>query len=277
VSTASHPPIGLVVSDVDGTLVDKNKKLTDATIAAVGRLRAAGVRFTIISARPMSGVQPLLEPLELDEDVGAFNGGIVFRRDGTIVSHDMIDADVARGVIDLAAGEQVDTWVFADDQWFATNGDGPHTGSERVSSNQEPVIRADFDDLLERADKITFVSDDEDRLRALYEQAHGKYGERATIAQSQTYYLDVTALSANKGDGIVALAKSNGVDLANTAAIGDQRNDLPMLARAGMPIAMGNAPDDVKAAARNVTRANDQDGVAHAIETIILPTVETST
>jgi HAD superfamily hydrolase (TIGR01484 family) len=125
VSTASHPPIGLVVSDVDGTLVDKNKKLTDATIAAVGRLRAAGVRFTVISARPMSGVRPLLEPLGLDEDVGAFNGGIVFRRDGTIVSHDMIDADVARGVIDLAAGEQVDTWVFADDQWFATNGDGP--------------------------------------------------------------------------------------------------------------------------------------------------------
>jgi hydroxymethylpyrimidine pyrophosphatase-like HAD family hydrolase len=50
-----------------------------------------------------------------------------------------------------------------------------------------------------------------------------------------------------------------------------------MLARAGMPIAMGNAPDDVKAAARNVTRANDQDGVAHAIETIILPTLETHT
>jgi len=270
-------PIRLMVSDVDGTLVDKDKKLTPATIAAVKRLRGAGIAFTVISARPMSGIQPLLEPLGLDEDVGAFNGGIVFRRDGTIVSHATIDEGVARGVIALAAGEQVDTWVFADDQWFATDGDGPHTGSERVSSNQEPVIRGDFDHLLARADKITFVSDDEDRLRALYEKAHGKYGEQATIAQSQTYYLDVTALFANKGDGIAALAEANGVDLADTAAIGDQRNDLPMLRRAGLPIAMGNAPDDVKALASKVTRANDEDGVAHAIETIILPSTENHT
>jgi Cof subfamily protein (haloacid dehalogenase superfamily) len=269
--------IRLVVSDVDGTLVDKDKRLTDGTIAAVRRLREAGIAFTVISARPMSGIQPLLEPLELDEDVGAFNGGIIFRRDDTIVSRHTIDERVARGVIGMAAGAQVDTWVFADDQWFATDGDGPHTASERVSSNQEPVVRPDFDDLLARADKITFVSDDEDRLRALYEQAHGRYGEQATIAQSQTYYLDVTALEANKGDGVAALAKSNGVDLADTAVIGDQRNDLPMLTRAGLPIAMGNAPDDVKAVARNVTRANDEDGVAHAIETIILPTLETTT
>ncbi|MBW6524558.1 Cof-type HAD-IIB family hydrolase [Sphingomonas sp. RHCKR47] len=268
-------PIRLMVSDVDGTLVDKDKKLTDATIAAVKRLRDAGVAFTVISARPMSGIQPLLEPLGLDEDVGAFNGGIVFRRDGTIVSHHTIDANVARGVIDMAAGEGVDTWVFADDQWFATDGDGPHTASERVSSNQEPAIRDDFADLLDHADKITFVSDDADRLHALYERAHAQYGEQATIAQSQTYYLDVTALAANKGDGVVALARSNGVDLADTAVIGDQHNDLPMLRRAGLPIAMGNAPDDVKAAARKVTRANDEDGVAHAIETIILPTLET--
>ena len=266
--------IRLVVSDVDGTLVDKDKRLTDGTVAAVKRLRNAAIAFTVISARPMSGIQPLLEPLELDEDVGAFNGGIVFRRDGTIVSRHTIDERVARGVIGMAAGEQVDTWVFADDQWFATDGDGPHTASERVSSNQEPVIRADFDDLLGRADKITFVSDDADRLHALYEKAHGRYGEQATIAQSQTYYLDVTALAANKGDGVAALAKSNGVDLTDTAVIGDQHNDLPMLRRAGLPIAMGNAPDDVKAVARKVTRANDEDGVAHAIETIILPNLE---
>ncbi|WP_019516367.1 Cof-type HAD-IIB family hydrolase [Sphingomonas sp. Mn802worker] len=266
--------VRLVVSDIDGTLVDKDKKLTDATIAAVKRLRDRGIAFTVISARPMSGIQPLLEPLKLDEDVGAFNGGIVFRRDGTIVSHHTIDADVARGVIEMVADEQVDTWVFADDQWFATDGEGPHTKSERVSSNQEPVIRADFDDLLDRADKITFVSDDEDRLRALYERAHGRYGEQATIAQSQTYYLDVTALAANKGDGVAALARSNGVDLSDTAVIGDQRNDLPMLRRAGLPIAMGNAPDDVKAQASKVTRSNDEDGVAHAIDTIILPSTE---
>jgi len=265
--------IRLLVSDLDGTLVDKDKNLTPATIAAVDRLRAAGVGFTVISARPMSGIRPLLEPLGVDGDVAAFNGGIVFRRDGTIVSHTTIPADIARGVMDMAEG--VYTWVFADDQWYASNGDGPHTQSERRSSAQEPVVVASFDDLLDHADKITFVSDDEAALHALYERVHARYGKDATVAQSQTYYLDVTALTANKGDGIAALAGALDVDLADTAAIGDQANDLPMLARAGLSIAMGNAPDAVKAKAHTTTRANDEDGVAHAIDTIILRTGDT--
>jgi Cof subfamily protein (haloacid dehalogenase superfamily) len=136
-------------------------------------------------------------------------------------------------------------------------------------------VVASFDDLLDRADKITFVSDDAAALHALYERVHAAFGTAATIAQSQTYYLDVTALAANKGDGIAALAGALAVDLADTAAIGDQANDLPMLARAGLSIAMGNAPEAVKAKAHATTRANDEDGVAHAIETIILPRGDT--
>lgn len=260
--------IRLLVSDLDGTLVNREKDLTPATIAAVERLRAAGVGFTVISARPMSGIRPLLEPLGLDGDVAAFNGGIVFRRDGTIVSHVTIPEDVARGVMAMADG--VDTWVFADDRWYASDGTGPHTQSERRSSAQEPVVVASFDDLLGRADKITFVSDDEAALHTLYERVHARFGTQATVAQSQTYYLDVTATAANKGDGIAALAKALDVDLADTAAIGDQANDLPMLARAGLSIAMGNAPDAVKAKAQKTTRTNDDDGVAHAIDTMIL-------
>ncbi|WP_294195196.1 Cof-type HAD-IIB family hydrolase [uncultured Sphingomonas sp.] len=265
--------IRLLVSDLDGTLVDKDKQLTPATIAAVDRLRDHGVGFTVISARPMSGIRPLLGPLKLDGDIAAFNGGIVFRRDGTIVSHVTIPTDVARGVMDMTDG--VDTWVFADDRWYASDGDGPHTQSERRSSAQEPVVVASFDDLLDRADKITFVSDDEAALHALYERVHARFGEQATVAQSQTYYLDVTALAANKGDGIAALAKALDIDLTDCAAIGDQANDLPMLARAGLSIAMGNAPDAVKAKAHATTRANDEDGVAHAIDTIILRSGDT--
>ncbi|PZQ61756.1 MAG: hydrolase Cof [Sphingomonas taxi] len=263
--------IRLLVSDLDGTLVDDDKNLTPGTIDAVARLRAAGIGFTVISARPMSGIRPLLAPLGLDGDVAAFNGGIVFRRDGTIVSHVTIPVAVARGVLTLACDAAVDTWVFAGDRWYATDGEGPHTRSERRSSAQEPVVVAAFDDLLDHADKITFVSDDEPALRALYERVHAAFGKQATVAQSQRYYLDVTALAANKGDGVAALAGALGVALTDTVAIGDQANDLPMLARVGLSIAMGNAPDAVKAAAHETTRANDADGVAHAIDTIILP------
>lgn len=260
----------LVVSDVDGTLVDQHKDLADATVAAVARLRTAGAGFTIISARPMSGMRWIADRLDLDVPMGAFNGGLVFRRDGTILSHATVPEPAARGMVAMGAGSVADIWVFADDQWHATSGEGHHADSERRSANQEPAIRADFDDLLDRADKITFVSDDPAVLAALHARATAAYGAEATIVQSQTYYLDVTAKAANKGDGIAALARAIGADLADTIAIGDQANDIAMFERAGRAIAMGNATEAVKAAADETTTTNDQAGVAHAIDTLIL-------
>jgi len=262
--------IRLLVSDVDGTLVDKDKRLTPATIAAVRQLRDAGVAFTIISARPRSGILPIVEALDLDVPVAAFNGGIVFTRDGRETVHHLVDAEVARGALALAAGTPVDIWVFADDRWYATSDRGVHVEHERVASNQQPVIRDDFAELATRVDKITFVSDEPEVLRDLQARIETGHAGRATVAQSQTYYLDITALEANKGEGVAALADALGVPLEDTAAIGDQANDLPMLKRVALPIVMGNAPDAMRQGAAHVTRGNEADGVAHAIDTIIL-------
>lgn len=260
----------LVVCDVDGTLVDEDKQLTPATIAAVKRLRDAGFGFTIISARPVSGLRWIADALALDGQMGAFNGGTLFRRDGSIERRATVNEDVARGVFELARDVAVDRWVFADDVWYASTDQGAHVPSERRASSQSPVVRDDFDALLDRADKITFVSDDPALLDALRVKALARFGGQATIAQSQTYYLDITATIANKGDGITALAKALGVPLDRTIAIGDQANDVPMFERAGRAIAMGNATDAVKAKAADVTTGNDRDGVAHAIDSLIL-------
>lgn len=264
-------PIRLLVSDVDGTLVDSQKQLTAATVDAVRRLEATGVGFTIISARPRSGVMPIAETLGIDAPIAAFNGGTIFFRDGRVSEHHVIDPEVARGVFDLIGDAVVDTWVFADDRWHASSDVGVHVEHERISANQQPILGSDVGPLLDRADKITFVSDDPPTLAALHRQIDARFAGRATVAQSQTYYLDITALKANKGDGIVALAAAFDVPLGEVVAIGDQANDLPMLERAGLAIAMGNAPAKVRAVVDEVTAGNDADGVAHAIDTLILP------
>ena len=116
----------LLVCDVDGTLVDKRKQLTPATVDAVERLEAAGMRFTIISARPRSGMMPIAETLGIDGPIAAFNGGLVFHRDGAVDSHDVVDPEVARGVFELLAGLTLDIWVFADDRWHAPPDGGEH-------------------------------------------------------------------------------------------------------------------------------------------------------
>jgi len=265
-------PIRFVVSDVDGTLVDRQKQLTPATTDAVARLEAAGVPFTIVSARPRSGMMPIADTLGIDRPMGAFNGGTIFTRDGTVIEQHMIDPDVARGMVALSQDSDVDIWIFAEDRWYATSGEGHHVDSERVSSNQEPVIVDNVANLLDRADKITFVSDDEPALRELHWRG-GDYAAKATIVQSQTYYLDITALAANKGDGVAALAAAADIPLDAVAALGDQANDIPMLERVGLSIAMGNAADAVKSVADETTRANDEDGVAAAIDALILPRI----
>lgn len=260
----------LVVCDLDGTLVDSNKRLSLATIDAVARLRRAGIRFAVISARPRSGVMPIVQALGLEGEQAAFNGGTVFCGDGRVVERHVVDEAVVRGMFDIASGTPAEPWVFAADRWHAASGKGPHADRERKSSSQEPIVTADFTPLYGDVDKLTLVSDDEALLKRLCEEAKKRFGDRATIAQSQVYYLDVTPLAGNKGDGIRALARSRGIDLADTIAIGDQANDLAMIEQAGFGIAMGNAPDAVKERADAVTASNDEDGVARAIDTMIL-------
>jgi len=269
--TQPGPAIRLVISDVDGTLVRKDKSLSPEVIASVHRLRAAGVAFTLISARPVSGVLPLIAPLGIDIPLAAINGGIIFRPDGSVIAEHRIDPDVVRGMFALAEGVAVDRWIFADNRWYASRLEGVHVEHERVASNQAPILRDDFTDLYDRADKVTFVSDDAPVLRDLADRGVAKFGARATIGQSQTYYLDVTDLRANKGDGVTELASILGVDLENVAVFGDMDNDLAMFARAGLSVAMGQAPEAVRAAASFVSSSNEHDGCAHAIDAFVLP------
>ena len=264
-------PVRLVVSDVDGTLVDRAKQLTPGTVAAVERLRAAGLGFTIISARPRSGMMPIADTLAIDDVMGAFNGGTIFRRDGTVMVQHRIDPDIVKTMFDLVGDSAVDRWVFADDRWYASTDQGHHVDSERIASNQAPIVTHDFTGLYDRADKLTFVSDDPALLSDLHEQAAAAFGTRSTVVQSQTYYLDVTALAANKGDGVTLLAEAMNTPLSAVAVIGDQGNDVAMFERAGLSIAMGQGPAEVRAKADFTTSGNDEDGVARAIDGIILP------
>ncbi|MGQ4274519.1 Cof-type HAD-IIB family hydrolase [Terrihabitans sp. B22-R8] len=265
-------PIRLFVSDVDGTLVRGDKSLSDVTAAAIARLQGAGLPVTLISARPPSGIRGLAETLGIDLPLAAFNGGTLFRRDGTILEQNHVPVEVSKAVLRRLEADGVTRWIFADGKWFASELDGPHFDRERLAAALDPTLIGDVSEILPRIDKIVGVSDDEPLLAGLEEDLQRELPD-ATIARSQPYYLDITHKVANKGNGLAFLANAIGVDLANTAVAGDMRNDLPMFARAGLSIAMGQAPDEVLRAATHRTGPNDEDGLADAIDRLILPFV----
>lgn len=266
------PPIRLLVSDVDGTLVRNDKTLSEGVAAAVARVREAGITMSLISARPACGMLWIAERLGLDGPLGAFNGGTIVMPDGLVLSAERLDPAVAARALALLDRPGVTPWLFANGKWYARDRENHNLPRERRAANLEPIFDTDFATLLGHVDKLVGVSDDHALLATIEEQTIAALGHAANVARSQPYYLDITAPRANKGDGVAALAAAYGVPLSAVAVLGDQRNDLPMFARASLSVAMGQAPEAVRAAASHVARSNEEDGVADAIARFILPT-----
>ena len=264
----------LVVSDIDGTLVRHDKSLSPGNIAAAKRLADAGIPLSLISARPMSGMLWIADALGIEGPFGAFNGGTVFDRTGVLGTPSRLPRDVGLRILALLDEAGVDVWVFADGLWYARNDANPHVPREKLSASVMPTLREDLAPCCAAADKIVGISDDAALLKRLEAAVRQASGSAATVALSQPYFLDATAPLANKGDGLAALAAAMGVPLTQVAVLGDMPNDLPMFARAGLAIAMGQAPEAVRAAAQWTTSSNDDDGVAKAIDRLLAERAE---
>lgn len=262
--------VALVVSDVDGTLVTADKRLTPASIAAVRRLGEAGIAFTVVSSRPPFGLRGLVAPLALRLPIGAFNGGTVVGPDLAPISETLIPAATAREAGARLAAAGLDVWVFAEGAWHLRDPRAPYADLERRTLGTEPNVVADLGPLLDAASKIVGVSPDFDRLAAVAARLGQALGTLAAVHRSQRYYLDVTPPGVDKGSFVEAVSRHLGLDPSRVATIGDAGNDVAMFARSGLSIAMGNAEAAVKRAASAVTADNDADGFARAVETLVL-------
>jgi Cof subfamily protein (haloacid dehalogenase superfamily) len=270
-STGPHGPIRLFVSDVDGTLVTPDKTLTPATVAAVRRLREAGIGFTLVSSRPPRGMAMLIERLQVELPFAAFNGGALVAPDMTLIEAKRLSEEVARDTIALFQLRGVEVWGFADDNWLVTDDAGAYIARERHTVGFDPTVVPDFESVIDRLDKLVGVSEHPALLATVEGEAQRRLRGRANARRSQAYYLDVTNREADKGHAVRAICRSVGVPPAQTAVIGDQANDIAMFKVAGLSIAMGQGTDEVKASAHFVTNANTADGVARAVERLILP------
>jgi Cof subfamily protein (haloacid dehalogenase superfamily) len=267
---ASKRKIGLVLADVDGTLVTENKILTERARKAVNALHEAGIRFAITSGRPPLGMAMLFDPLDIDTPIAGFNGGLFVKRDLAILEEKTVPADVAREAIDLMRARGLDTWVYSGNDWLITKKDAPHVAREAWTVKFEAKVVSDVREHLNDVAKIVGVSDDYDKVRDCETAAQSAFGQRATASRSQPYYLDVTNKNANKGAVVEYLSRHLDVPAAEIATIGDQPNDVLMFKRSGFSIAMGNASDEVKAQAAAVTASYNDEGFAKAMEAFIL-------
>jgi Cof subfamily protein (haloacid dehalogenase superfamily) len=261
--------IKLVVSDVDGTLLTRDKRVTEAAKAAVRKLHAANIGFTIVSSRPTVGMGFLVEPLALALPFGSFNGSSIVDPWLKPLEHHIIPAPVLQRSLAVLEKFGTDIWLFSHDQWLIRDPDGEYVGVEQRAIRHAPTIVKDFAPYLGSVGKIVGASSDPALLQRCEDAIHDAVGREATAVRSQTFYLDITPPGHDKGTFVQAMAKRLGIAAAAIATIGDMENDLPMFANSGLSFAMGDAADEIKRHATHVTASNEEEGFAKAIEVIL--------
>ena len=269
-SRASPFKCSAVITDVDGTLVDEEKRLTSRAISAVAELRASGIVFSIISSRPPRGLRFLLGPLGITTPIGSFNGGLVAATDLSVISEHLLSSAVARHAVDMLNARRVQVWVFSGQDWLVRDSGAPYVGIEERTLGFSPKIVENLGASLDGVAKIVGVSSDFELLERCESDVRGALAEDASVARSQPYYLDITDPLANKGAALSEIAQLLTVPLAEIAVIGDGGNDVAMFERSGLSIAMGNASPEAQRAADFVTDSNRDEGFANAVERFIL-------
>ena len=264
------PTVQLVLADVDGTLVTPEKALTDRTIAAVKQLKQAGIGFAVTSGRPPRGMAMLVDPLELELPIAAFNGGLFVHPDMSVIQERPIPIDDVAPTVELMSAHELDVWLYRGADWLVRDTRAPHVDKEAATVRFAPVHVESFDGMTEGIVKIVGVSDDHKRVATAETAARSELGDRISAARSQPYYLDVTHPDANKGMVVRYLSSELHIPSSNIATIGDGPNDVLMFEQSGLSIAMGNSSAEVQSAADRVSASNAEEGFALALERFIL-------
>jgi len=267
---AAKERVQLVIADVDGTLVTQEKVLTERAREAVRKMVAACIPFTITSGRPPLGMKMLIEPLRLKDPIAAFNGGVFVRPDLSVLHQHLLPQAAARSASQIIAQHGLDVWLYTGQDWFVRRSQAPHVDREEWTVKFPPKVASSYDGLLGQAAKLVGVSDDYAAVARCEQDVQKQCGSQVSASRSQPYYLDVTHPKANKGEVVTVLSEMLRIPPERIATIGDGPNDVLMFRKSGISIAMGNASDEVKKAAKFVTASNQEEGFAQAMERFVL-------
>ena len=255
-----------VACDLDRTLVDKDGLLRPATLAAIARVRAAGIPFLIVTGRMFRSVLPYALQAGLDEPVVCYQGGAVVEpQSGTFLLHEPIPLELAREAIAAVedAGFRLNCYVD-DDLHVAEITE--HARAYADFQNLPITEVGSLRDWLERPPTKLVAVDDPTALDELKVALQQQFDGRLFIAKSLPYFLELASPQVSKGSGLAFVAEHLGFELAATLAFGDGENDFELLEAAGYGVAVENAHEELKARSDWICPSVSEEGVALVLE-----------
>ncbi len=262
----------LIAVDMDGTLLREDRSISKETVKAIKYAREKGVRVILASGRPIDGIRPYLEKLDLIESgeyVLSYNGAIV----QNIVTGEIVAGYTMKGkdykrIYEESKRLSVNIHAFTKEGCI-TPKLTRYTELEG-EINKIPVKVVPMKDIGDEDTviKVMMVDDEKELDRAikvLPKELYDKY----TIVRSAPFFLEFLHKRSNKGEGIKVLTELLGIKPEEVICIGDAGNDFHMIEYAGLGVAMGNGSEEIKAVADYITKSNEENGVAHVINKFI--------
>lgn len=264
------------VCDMDGTLLNSRRELSEANVVALRQLQEQGVQVVLATGRTDLYVKEVAHRLQITAPVISCNGGMVRRlTDGEVLYHKYFPQEVDRQLAAVCLEQDYDCLVYSADKVYYRQGSERIKVFQNYNERVQPDFRAPLeafskgDDLpLGRVLKFFIWSLQEVQQLKLREQFENT-GQLSMVISEKAGF-DIMAQGISKGAALQFLSEKMGFSLAKTAVFGDNYNDISMLKLAGYSIAMGNGETAVKQAAKFVTCSNDEDGVAVGIRQFLL-------
>ena len=268
----------LLVLDVDGTLLNDEREISKRTLAALLKVQQMGVRIVLASGRPTYGLMPLAKTLELGNYGGvvlSYNGcQIIKAQNGEILFERRINPEMLPYLEKQARKNGFAIFTYHDDTLITDSPDNEYIKNEALLNNLKIIREDEFSTAIDFAPcKCMLVSDKEKALIGLEQHWEKRLAGTLDAFRSEPYFLEVVPCGVNKANTLGALLEHLGVTREEVIAVGDGVCDVTMLQLAGMGVAMGHSQDSVKVCADYVTASNEEDGVALAVEKLILAEV----
>ena len=263
----------MIVLDLDDTLLREDQTISERTKQALMEAQEKGVKVVLASGRPTFGMKTIAEELYLasyGSFILSFNGGKIIncQSDEELFSS-TLSVKAVEKLYELSQREEVFIHTYVGDE-IITETENPYTTIEATLTGL-PLKRVEafVAGVPEPVVKVLMV-DDPEKLKIVEEKLQAELAAEFSVMRSKPYFLEFTEKGVTKGTSLNQLIQACGIKREEVIAIGDSYNDQAMIEFAGLGVAMGNAPDDIKKIADYVTDTNMNDGVAKVVEEHVL-------
>lgn len=262
----------IIFTDLDDTLLNSEKKISQVDKEAIMRAQEAGIKFVLASGRPTFAMKELAEELELAKYgsfILSFNGSIITDcKSGKNIFEASLTKEDLHLMYDFAKKNKTHILTYIDDE-VVSETESEYIDVEVNLTKMPHNLVKNFKETVNKPAVKCMLLEEPSYLKEVEKKLKKEYGDKYSIAISKPFFLEVTKLGIDKGVALRKLVELLGMKIEESIAVGDSYNDLPMLKAAGLAACVENANEDIKKVCSFISKSNDEGGMAYLIDKLI--------